>query len=98
MLAQRQGALLEVSQLKKNLMIDARTVHRYLDLLIDLMRVRRFQPQRGNVGKRPNRSPKLYTRDGGLTNALPGITMLDRLLSHPVAGYSREGFAFGNPA
>ena len=62
------------------------------------MRVRRFQPRHGNVGKRPNKSPKLYTRDCGLTHALPGITMLDGLLSYPVAGYSREGFAFGNPA
>ena len=39
MLAQRQGGLLEVSPLGKNLTIDARTVHRYLDLLIDLMRI-----------------------------------------------------------
>ena len=62
------------------------------------MQVRRFQPRHSNVGKRPNKSPKLPTRDFGLSRALPGITMPDGLLLRAVAGYSRKGFAFGNPA
>lgn len=37
MLAHQQGGLLDVSQLGKNLMIDAKTVHWYLDMLVDLM-------------------------------------------------------------
>lgn len=93
MLAHKQGGLLEVSQLGKNLMIDAKTVHRYLDLLVDLMLLRRLQPWHSNVGKRLVKSPKLYIRDSGLVHALLGIATADALLSHPVVGNSWEGFA-----
>ena len=93
MLAHKQGGLLEVSQLGKNLMIDAKTVHRYLDLLVDLMLLRRLQPWHSNVDKRLVKSPKLYIRDSGLVHALLGIATADALLSHPVVGNSWEGFA-----
>lgn len=92
MLAHHQGGLLDVAQLGKNLMIDAKTVHRYLDLLVDLMLLRRLQPWHSNVGKRLVKSPKLYVRDSGLVHALLGIDSLDALLSHPVVGNSWEGF------
>lgn len=92
MLAHHQGGLLDVSQLGKNLMIDAKTVHRYLDLLVDLMLLRRLQPWHSNVGKRLVKSPKLYVRDSGLVHALLGIDTFDVLLSHPVVGNSWEGF------
>ncbi len=93
MLAHQQGGLLDVSQLGKNLMIDAKTVHRYLDMLVDLMLLRRLQPWHGNAGKRLVKSPKLYVRDSGLVHALLGIPSHDALLSHPVVGNSWEGFA-----
>lgn len=93
MLAHQQGGLLDVSQLGKNLMIDAKTVHRYLDMFVDLMLLRRLQPWHSNVGKRLVKSPKLYVRDSGLVHALLGIPTLEALLSHPVLGNSWEGFA-----
>lgn len=93
MLAHQQGGLLDVSQLGKNLMIDAKTVHRYLDMFVDLMLLRRLQPWHSNVGKRLVKSPKLYVRDSGLVHALLGISTLEALLSHPVLGNSWEGFA-----
>lgn len=93
MLAHQQGGLLDVSQLGKNLMLDAKTVHRYLDMLVDLMLVRRVQPWYSNTGKRLVKSPKLYVRDSGLVHALLGIGTHDALLSHPVVGNSWEGFA-----
>jgi uncharacterized protein len=96
MLAHQQGALLDVSQLGKNLMMDAKTVHRYLDMLVDLMLLRRLQPWHSNVGKRLVKSPKLYVRDSGLTHALLGIASHEALLSHPVVGNSWEGFAIEN--
>lgn len=92
MLAHHQGGLLDVSQLGKNLMIDAKTVHRYLDLLVDLMLLRRLQPWHSNTGKRLVKSPKMYVRDSGLVHALLGIDSHDALLSHPVVGNSWEGF------
>lgn len=92
MLAHQQGGLLDVSRLGKNLMLDAKTVNRYLDMLVDLMLLRRVQPWHSNMGKRLIKAPKLYVRDSGLTHALLGIPTHDALLSHPVVGNSWEGF------
>jgi predicted AAA+ superfamily ATPase len=92
MLAHLQGGLLDVSQLAKGLMIDAKTVHRYLDMLGDLMLLRKLPPWHSNLGKRLIKSPKLYVRDSGLLHALLGLTTHDALLAHPVVGNSWEGF------
>lgn len=96
MLAHQQGGLLDVSQLCKNLLLDAKTVHRYLDMLVDLMLLRRVPPWHSNTGKRLVKSPKVYVRDSGLVHALLGISTHDALLSHPVVGNSWEGFALEN--
>ena len=92
MLAHHQGALLDVAQLAKSLMIDVKTVHRYVDMLTDLMLVRRLLPWHSNLGKRLVKSPKLYVRDSGLLHALLGLASMDTLLAHPVVGASLEGF------
>ena len=96
MLAHQQGGLLDVSQLGKNLMLDTKTVNRYLDMLVDLMLLRRVQPWHSNTGKRLVKSPKFYVRDSGLLHALLGIATHDGLLSHPVVGNSWEGFVLEN--
>jgi predicted AAA+ superfamily ATPase len=93
MLAHKQGGMLDVSQLAKGLMIDAKTVHRYIDMLSDLMLLRQLLPWHSNVGKRLVKSPKVYVRDSGLLHALLGLTTLDDVLAHPVMGNSWEGFA-----
>ena len=93
MLAHLQGGLLDVSQLAKGLMIDAKTVHRYLDMLGDLMLLRKLPPWHSNLGKRLVKSPKVYVRDSGLLHALLGLATQDALLAHPVVGNSWEGFA-----
>lgn len=92
MLAHNQGELLDQSKLASALAISGQTVGRYIDLLCDLMLVRRLPAWSGNVGKRLIRSPKVYVRDSGLVHALLGLTTLDAVLSHPVAGSSWEGF------
>lgn len=92
MLAHNQGGLLDVSMLGKSLMLDAKTVHRYLDMFVDLMLLRRLTPWHSNAGKRMVKSPKLYIRDSGLVHALLGIVAADDLLAHPVVGNSWEGF------
>lgn len=96
MLAHQQGGLLDVSQLGKNLMLDTKTVNRYLDMLVDLMLLRRVHPWHSNTGKRLVKSPKFYVRDSGLLHALLGIATHDGLLSHPVVGNSWEGFVLEN--
>ncbi len=92
MLAHTQGGLLNQSQLATSLAISGQTVARYIDLLSDLMLVRRLPAWHGNVGKRLVRAPKVYVRDSGIAHALLGLATLETVLAHPVAGASWEGF------
>jgi len=96
MLAHNQGGLLNASKLAAALAIDVRTLNRYLDLLVDLLLVRRLQPWSGNVQKRLVRSPKTYLRDSGIVHALLGLNTIEDVLAHPVAGASFEGFVLEN--
>jgi hypothetical protein len=92
MLAHLQGSLLNQSQLAASLAVSGQTVSRYIDVLCDLMLIRRLPAWHGNVGKRLVRAPKVYVRDSGITHALLGLESLESILSHPVAGPSWEGF------
>lgn len=93
MLAHAQGGLLNASALAEGLGVSGQTVGRYLDLLVDLMLVRRLQPWHENAGKRVIKSPKVFVRDSGLVHALLGLGSLESVLGHPVVGGSWEGFA-----
>src|SRR5205823_14389997 len=96
MLAHGQGTLLNASRLASGLSLSAPTVTGYLDLLVDLLLVRRLRPFHANTGKRLVKSPKLYVRDSGLTHALLGIEDQNELAGHPVVGASWEGFVIEN--
>jgi predicted AAA+ superfamily ATPase len=73
MLAHGQGGLLNASNLARGLGVDGKTVASYLDLLVDLLLVRRLPPWHRNVGKRLVKSPKVYVRDSGVVHALLGL-------------------------
>jgi len=96
MLAHEQGGLLNAAKLAANLGVSGQSIARYLDLLVDLMLVRRLPPWHSNAGKRLVKSPKVYIRDSGLTHALLGIEAQEDLLGHPVVGGSWEGFCIEN--
>lgn len=96
MLAHEQGGLLNAARLAAGLGASGQSVARYLDLLVDLMLVRRLPPWHANAGKRLVKSPKVYIRDAGLTHALLGIETTEALLGHPVVGGSWEGFCIEN--
>lgn len=96
MLAHDQGQLLNVSKLAASLGISGQTATRYLDLLCDLMLVRRLRPWAKNAGKRLVRSPKVYVRDSGLVHALLGLPTREQILGHPVVGGSWEGWVIEN--
>lgn len=96
MLAHGQGGILNAAQLASSLGVDGKTVARYLDLLVDLLLVRRLPPFLVNVGKRLVKSPKVYVRDSGIVHALLGLDERDAVLGHPVAGGSWEGFVLEN--
>ncbi|WP_299784384.1 ATP-binding protein [uncultured Roseobacter sp.] len=96
MLAHEQGGLLNAAKLAAGLGVSGQSIARYLDLLVDLMLVRRLPPWHANTGKRLVKSPKVYIRDAGLTHALLGIETAEALLGHPVVGGSWEGFCIEN--
>ncbi len=91
MLAHSQGQQLNAARVASGLGVSGQTVARYLDLLVDLLLVRRLTPWSGNIGKRLVRSPKVYVRDSGLVHALLKVGTSEDLLGHPVAGPSWEG-------
>ena len=96
MLAHNQGSVLNASHLARNLDVSGTTIGRYLDLMTDLLLVRRLKPWTVNVGKRLVKSPKIYVRDSGITHALLNIADYNSLLGHPVVGGSWEGFVVEN--
>ena len=96
MLAHSQGGLLNAASLARGLGIDGKTVARYLDLMVDLLLVRRLAPWHKNIGKRLVKSPKVYVRDSGITHALLGLGNKEAVLGHPVAGHSWEGLVIEN--
>ncbi len=96
MLAHHAGGLLNTAQFARNLGVDAKTAASYLDLLVDLLLVRRLPPWHANLGKRLVKSSKVYVRDSGLVHALLNITDKEALLAHPVIGQSWECFVIEN--
>lgn len=91
MLAHKQGSLLNAQQLANSLGVNWNSAAHYLDLMVDLLLIRRLQPWMTNSGKRLVKSPKVYVRDSGLLHSLLNIPTMHDLLGHPVAGASWEG-------
>ena len=96
MLAHGQGTLLNASRLASGLSLRSPTVSRYIDLLADLLLIRRLPPCHANTGKRLVKSPKVYVRDTGLLHALLDIRDYNALCGHPVVGPSWETFVIEN--
>jgi hypothetical protein len=92
MLAHTQGSLLNAASLARGLDVDGKTIAKYLDLLVDLMLVRRLAPWHRNAGKRLVKSPRVFVRDSGVAHALLGLGSKEDVLGHPVNGQSWEGF------
>ena len=92
MLAHHQSGLMNAADFARALGVDAKTVASYLDLMVDLLLVRRLEPWHVNVGKRLVKSPRIYVRDSGVLHALLGLATLDDVLGHPITGASWEGF------
>jgi len=96
MLAHSQGQLLNAPKLASSLSASAPTVSNYIDLLVDLLLVRRLQPFHANTKKRLVKALRIYVRDSGITHALLGLADYNQLSGHPVFGASWEGFVIEN--
>ncbi|MFA5908514.1 MAG: ATP-binding protein [Vicinamibacterales bacterium] len=93
MLAHNQSELLNAANLARGLGVDGKTVAAYLDLLVDLLLVRRLPAWHRNTGKRLVKSPKVFVRDTGIAHALLGLRNKEDVLGHPVAGQTWETLA-----
>jgi len=93
MIAHSHGALFHRARLAAGLEMSATTIGRHLDLLVDLLLVRKLSPFRANLGKRLVKAPKICLRDSGLLHALLGIGDRNQLFRSPALGTSWEGFA-----
>ena len=96
MLAHCQGGVINAAEIAGSLAVSGKTVSRYLDLMVDLLLVRRLRPYHVNTRKRLVKSPKVYLRDSGVMHALLGIADREALYSHPNSGGSWEGFVIEN--
>ncbi len=96
MLAHSQGQVLNAAQLAQSLAVAGKTIARYLDLMVDLLLVRKLPPLHANVKKRLVKSPKFYVRDSGVLHALLDIPNHDSLYRYPKLGASWEGFVVDN--
>jgi len=96
MLAHFQGETINLSKLAGNLELQRSAINRYIDILVDLLLIRRLQPWRDNLSKRLIKSPRYYIRDSGILHRLLGINSHDELISNPALGKSWEGFVVEN--
>lgn len=74
MLAHNQGQLFNAAQMAGSLGISGQSASRYLDLMVDLMLVRKLRPWHANTKKRLVKSAKTYVRDSGIVHALLNIS------------------------
>lgn len=93
MLAHNQGDLLNAAKLARGLGVEGKAVARYLDLVVDLLLVRRLPPWHRNEGKRLVKSPKVYVRDTGIVHTLLRLGGKEDVLGHPVVGQTWETLA-----
>ena len=91
MVATRHGQLLNKSAMAAPLGVSVSTVAQWLDFLERTMQVIVVPPFYENMGKRLQRSPKIYIADPGLACHLLGIDTQDELARSPFLGPLFEG-------
>jgi uncharacterized protein len=96
MCANRQGQLVNLSQIGGSLGVSHTTVRTYIDLLKETFMVRVLQPFEANLNKRLVKSPKIYLRDTGILHTLLSIKNKEDLLGHYILGASWESLVIEN--
>jgi len=92
LLAQFSGHQLNMSTMARALETSVPTVKDYLDIIHHTFLWRNMEAYANNPLKKVQKSKKGFFRDQGILHHLLKITDLDRLLLHPVAGFSFESF------
>ncbi|MEM6264813.1 MAG: ATP-binding protein, partial [Bacteroidota bacterium] len=96
MIAHLHGQQVNFSSLAKSLEVSHTTIRNYLDVLTDLYMIRQLPAWSGNTKKRLVKSPKVFLRDSGILHRLLSLATYEDVLSHPVLGFSWEGFVIEN--
>jgi len=92
LLAQFSGHQLNMSDMGRALEVSVSTIRDYLDIIHQTFLWRNLPPYTKNRFKKVQKAKKGFFRDQGLLHYFLRITDLDRLLLHPVAGFSFESF------
>jgi len=92
LLAQFSGHQLNMSIMARALETSVSTIKDYLDIIHQTFLWRNMDPYTNNPAKKVQKSKKGFFRDQGILHYLLKIADLDRLLIHPVAGFSFESF------
>jgi len=92
MLAHNHGQSWNAHELASSFGVTPPTATHYRSILEQMFLVRALPAWHANLKKRLVKSPRVYIRDSGLLHSLLGLSSLDDLLAHPVAGKSWEGF------
>lgn len=91
-LSHMHGQVLNIHKLSSSLMLDQRTVKRYLSILEGAFMITMLRPWHSNGQKREVKAPKVYIRDSGILHSLLGLEQ-DYIMFNPNLGASFEGFA-----
>jgi len=81
-----------MSDMARALEVSVSTIKDYLDIIHQTFLWRNLPPYTGNRLKKVQKAKKGFLRDQGLLHYFLKISDLDRLLLHPVAGFSFESF------
>lgn len=96
MLAHYHGKVLNYSELGQSFGLSDVAIRNYIETLAGTFMIRVLAPWHENLGKRLIRRPKIYFRNTGLLHTLLSIQSREDLLSHPILGFSWEGFVLEN--
>lgn len=92
MLAHTHGQIINFSNLSRSLGVSQPTITNAMYYLEEALLIRTLKPWHTIRKKRLIKTPKVYIRDSGMLHHLLGIQNYNRLLGHPQAGNSWEGF------
>lgn len=94
-LAARTGALLNFSDLGRDLGVTSKTVKAWVSVLAASGQVFTLKPYHANLGKRLVKQPKLYFLDTGILSYLLGLSGPDQVLQGMAAGPMMESAVLG---
>lgn len=94
-IAARNGQILKLSELSRDLGIAVNTVKAWIRVLEASQQIHLVRPYYKNLGKRLIKAPKLYFIDTGLYSHLVGLSEPFSIIQNPFAGTIMETAVFG---